>query len=316
MLPDLPSLRLLADVSRPGSIGAAGRASRISQQAASERLRTMETQTGLVLLRRTQRGSALTPAGRLLVEWSADLLTRADEIEVALGTLRHDRSEELHVHASLTTAEHLVPRWLVRLRQERRVAVSLQAVNSEQVVAALHRGEADLGFIEGPVSTDGLRTAVVGGDDLVLVAAPHDRWVGRRTPLTPHDLAHRALVCREHGSGTRAVVDEAMAAAGEQLAEPEVEMATTATILAAVRAGSPPAFVSSLAAANDLATGTLVAVPVTGLDLSRPLRAAWVGSATPPAGPVRDLLSIARAAATADGLRVRRPARSSRPGPG
>ena len=38
-LPDLPSLRLLADVARLGSIGAAGREAGISQQSASERLR-------------------------------------------------------------------------------------------------------------------------------------------------------------------------------------------------------------------------------------------------------------------------------------
>ncbi|GAB3853432.1 LysR family transcriptional regulator [Nocardioides maradonensis] len=292
-LPDLPSLRLLVDVARLGSIGAAGRANGISQQSASERIRAMETQTGLVLVQRAPRGSVLTPAGRLMVEWSNDLLSRAAEIEVALATLRRGRSEELHVHASMTTAEYLLPRWLVRLRQTRDVTVSLRAANSGEVVAAVRRGEADLGFIEGPDDLAGLSTVVVGVDELVLVAAVDDAWARRRRPVGAGDLAKRALICRERGSGTRAVVEAAMADAGRRLAEPEVELATNAAILAAVRAGGPPAFVSAQAARADVELGTLVSVPV-DLDLTREFRAAWIGGPRPPAGPVRDLLAIAR----------------------
>lgn len=293
MLPDLPSLRLLVDVARLGSIGAAGRESGISQQSASERIRAMETQTGLVLVQRAPRGSVLTSAGRLLVEWSNDLLSRAAEIEVALATLQRGRSEELHVHASMTTAEYLLPRWLVRLRQTRQVSVSLRAANSGEVVAAVRRGEADLGFIEGPDDLAGLSTVVVGVDELVLVAAVDDPWARRRRPISAKDLAKRALICREHGSGTRAVVEAAMAAQGSWPAEPEVELATNAAILAAVRAGGPPAFVSGQAARADVQLGSLVAVP-TDLDLTREFRAAWIGGPRPPAGPVRDLLAIAR----------------------
>jgi len=297
VLPDLAALRLLTDIARLGSIGGAGRAAGISQQSASERLRAMETQTGLVLVQRAQRGSELTAAGRLLVEWSSDLLARADEIEHALATLRETRSQEVHVHASMTTAEYLLPRWLVRLRQIRQVAVSLRAVNSEEAVAAVRRGEADLGFVEGPVDIDGLSAAVVGADELVLVAAPDDRWARRRAPVTPAEIGARSLTRREPGSGTRAVVDRAMGLAGVEMAPQVVELAANAAILAAVRAGSPPAFVSRRAAAADLDHGTLVDVPTQGLDLSREFRAVWIGRARPPAGPVRDLLAIARASA-------------------
>ncbi|MFE3998294.1 LysR family transcriptional regulator [Nocardioides sp. YIM B13467] len=294
MLPDIPSLRLLADVARLGSIGAAGRAAGISQQSASERLRAIETQVGLVLVQRAHRGSELTQAGKLLVEWSGDLLERADEIENAMQTLRRGRSDELHVHASMTTAEYLLPRWLVRLRQQRRVAVSLRAANSEDVVAAVRQGEADLGFVEGPVDTEGLSTTGVGFDELVLVAAPDDRWARRRSGIHANELATRPLTCRERGSGTRAVVESALATIGERLADPEVEFATNAAILASVRAGGSPAFVSSRASQADLDMGALVSVPVPELDLSREFRAVWVGGARPPAGLVRDLLGIAR----------------------
>lgn len=292
MLPDLPSLRLLADVARHGSIGAAGRGAGISQQSASERLRAMEAQTGLVLVRRSTTGSSLTAAGRLLVEWTARLLEQADEVELALRTLRQERSEELHVFASMTTAEYLLPRWLVRLRQLRQVTVGLHATNSEAVLDAVRSGEAGLGFVEGPGDLGGLSSKVVGHDELVLVANPTDVWARRRRPLTPEMVAGRALTSRERGSGTRRVLEEALAAAGLQPSPPEVELTTNPSVVGAVQAGSPPAFVSRRAVERDLDTGQLVEVP-TGLDLRRHFTAVWVGGPKPPAGPIRDLLGIA-----------------------
>lgn len=293
MLPDLPALRLLADVARHGSIGAAGRIAGISQQSASERLRAMEAQTGLVLVQRAARGSTLTSAGRLLVEWSTELLERADEVEVALRTLRQERTEELRVSASMTTAEYLLPRWLVRLRQQRSVAVNLQATNSEAVLTAVRAGEAGLGFIEGPGDLAGLASRVVGDDELVLVAAPDDPWARRRRPLDAAAVAARALTSRERGSGTRGVVEDALVRAGATLTPPDAELTTNAAVVGSVRAGGPPAFLSRRAVERDLESGLLVAVPTTGLDLRRRFTAVWVGGRTPPAGPVRDLLAIA-----------------------
>lgn len=296
-LPDLDALRLLGDVARLGSIGAAGRARGISQQSASERLSAMEVQTRLVLVRRTTSGSSLTEAGRLLVEWSTRLLQQADEIETALATLREERSRELRVHASMTTAEFLLPGWLVRLRRQADgVNVSLRATNSDAVLADVRAGRADIGFIEGPADLNGLAHREVGSDELVLVAAPDDVWAARGRPVSPAQVAARRLTSREHGSGTRAVVEQALQAAGTAPVQPEVELTTNAALLAGVRAGGAPAFVSRRAAELDLASGALVEIAIRGLALTRAFTAVWVGGPRPPAGPVRDLLAIAEVA--------------------
>ncbi|WP_232678449.1 LysR family transcriptional regulator [Nocardioides sp. R-C-SC26] len=297
-LPDLGSLRLLTDVARLGSIGAAGRRAGISQQAASERLRTLEALTGLPLLARAARGSTLTEAGRLLVEWSAPLLDHADDLVAAVRTLREDRSRELHVQASMTIAEHLLPRWLVRLRQERGIAATFRAANTAGVLDAVRAGEADLGFIEGPGDVSGLATRVIGHDELVLVAAPDDAWARRRTPLTPSEIGGRALTSREPGSGTRSVWERALRAAGVAPSAPDSEATTTAAVLATVAAGAPPAFVSARVATRDVEVGLLVRVAVAGLDLRRAFTAVWVGSSRPPAGAVRDLLGIVQETTT------------------
>ncbi len=221
-LPDLDSLALLLEVARSGSIGAAARVQGVSQQSASERLTTMERQVGVPLLSRGARGTTLTASGTLMVEWAARMLQVAEEVDASIAALRGARDRELRIVASMTVAEHLLPRWLVALRQQQAhpgtrdgaTSVSLRAANSAEVLRAVAAGEADLGFVEGAERPAGLTSTEIGRDELVLVAAASDRLARRRTPLTPAQVAGLALTSRERGSGTREVVEQALATHG------------------------------------------------------------------------------------------------------
>ncbi|MGH3411167.1 MAG: LysR substrate-binding domain-containing protein, partial [Streptosporangiaceae bacterium] len=70
-----------------------------------------------------------------------------------------------------------------------------------------------------------------------------------------------------------------------------LSLSTTSAIRAAVLAGAAPAVLSRLSVGDDLAAGRLIEVAVTGLDLRRPLRVVWRGSADLPAGAARDLVA-------------------------
>ncbi|GAA0982363.1 LysR family transcriptional regulator [Nocardioides aquaticus] len=304
-VPDLAALRLLVDAARLGSIGAAARASGVSQQSASERLRGVETQTGLRLLRRGSRGSEPTDEGRVVVEWAGRLLDLAEEIDHAIGGLRSDRDRDLAVWSSMTIAESLLPRWLVQLRQRqeaearRPTVVSLTATNSTHVVEAVRSGEAHLGFVEGLSAPSGLPSVPVAADELVLVTVAGSALARRRTPLSPEDVAGLRTTGREAGSGTREVVEAALAAHGLAPAAGQVELTTAAAVGEAVAAGGAPAFLSRRVARRELDAGQLVEVAVEGLDLRRTFRAVWTGPARPPAGPVRELVAVARTRARA-----------------
>ena len=103
-------------IASSGSIGAAARVHGITQQAASARLRNFEGLCGLTLLDRQARGSRLTEAGTAAAAWAERVVAAAAETDGAVAALRHDGHARLRVAASMTIAEHLVPRWLVALR--------------------------------------------------------------------------------------------------------------------------------------------------------------------------------------------------------
>ncbi|WP_327270031.1 LysR family transcriptional regulator [Streptomyces sp. NBC_01218] len=290
-VPDLGALELLLSVARHGSLGRAAKELGISQPAASSRVRTMERQLGVALLDRSPRGSTLTDAGALVTDWARRIVEAAESFDAGAQALRDRRDSRLRVAASMTIAEYLLPGWLIALRAERPgTAVSLLAGNSEQVARRLLLGEADLGFVEGLTTPDGLDGTVVAHDRLVVVVAPVHPWARRRTPLTPRELAATPLILRERGSGTRQVLHAALAAHGG-LAEPLLELSSTTAVKGAAESGAGPCVLSELALGEELSARRLVPVHLAGMRLRRQLRAVWP-TGHRPAGPARDLLTL------------------------
>ncbi|WP_367131689.1 MULTISPECIES: LysR family transcriptional regulator [Streptomyces] len=292
-VPDLAALELLLAVARLGSLGRAARETGISQPAASGRIRGMERMLGVALVERSPRGSTLTDAGVLVTDWARRVVEAAEAFDAGAEALRGRRDSRLRVAASMTIAEYLLPGWLVALRARRPgTAVSLLAGNSAAVAERLRAGEADLGFVEGIALPAGLSGAVVAHDRLVVVTAPAHPWARRRAPLDAGELAATPLILRERGSGTRQVLDAALAAHGG-LAEPLLELASTTAVKAAVVGGAGPSVLSELAIGEERAAGRLVEIPVGNLDLHRALRAVWP-TGHRPTGPARDLLGLTR----------------------
>ena len=291
---DLMPFDLLLSVARLGSLGLAAGEHGISQPAASTRIRRLERQLGVPLIVRSPRGSHLTAEGELVAEWARTAIDAAAALDAGVTSLRARTDAVLRVAASMTVAEYLLPGWLTGLRvRDPETAVALTAGNSTEVAAAVLGGGADLGLVEGPDLPPGLASHQVGADRLTVVVPPGHRWERRRSGITAAELAATPLVAREPGSGTRRYFEEAVhARAGLDRVPPVAELSSTTAIKSAVAAGIGPAVLSSLAVAPELAAGTLRAVKVTDLDLSRRLLAIWTAGRQL-TGPAADLRVIA-----------------------
>lgn len=290
---DLVELELLVDVAETGSLGRAAARHGLSQPAVSMRMNTLERTLGLRLLRRDPSGTRLTVAGEDVLAAARGVLAAVDRLAGVADRLRAESAGRLRVAASFTVAEHLLPAWIDALRAgEPDLAVTLEVTNSSHVLDAVDRRRVDVGFVEGPeASLPGLGSEVVATDELVVVVDPTDHWARRRRPLTAEDLSNRELVVRERGSGTREVLEAALAPWGG--VRSRLELGSSAAILAAARRREGPAVLSRLAAASDLAAGLLCAPGTAGVDLTRSIRAIW-NADDEPAPLVRRLLEEAR----------------------
>lgn len=298
---DLRPLALLVRVAELGSLGAAAREGGIAQPNASRSLLRLERQLGVTLLRRSPTGSTLTTEGSLVVQWAREVLDAAERLREGAEALSGARGSQLAVAASMTVAEHLLPGWLAAYRRSHPdVTVRVEVHNSQQVFDLVREGHVDAGFVESPAVARGLHSLAVDHDQLVVVVAPAHPWGRRRRPLAPAELADTPLIVREHGSGSRQTFETLLAGQDLVPAPPALELSSNAAVRGSVAAGVAPAVLSMLAVEDALRAGTLRAVDVDGLDLTRTLRAVW----RPPrrlAGPAADLVSIARRQGRAHG---------------
>jgi molybdate transport repressor ModE-like protein len=296
-MPELSALELLTAIAKTGSLNAASREVGTSQQAVSARLTSIESQIGVRLVTRTTRGTQLTAAGEVVAEWADQVLEVAQRVDIGLASLRAERRSRLKVVASQTVAEQLLPGWLVSFQAaaQRHGAVapevSFTATDSEGAIAAVREGKAELGFIEIRGTLHGLRSRVIGRDELIVVVSPDHKWLRRSAPITVADLRQKPLVSRKSGWRLLLGADEPVDGDQPAPAAHPLELASAAAVRAAILAGAGPAVMSRLAVSDDLLHGRLRAVPVAGLDLRRDLRAIWMGAHTPAAGAARDLLN-------------------------
>ena len=275
---DLRHFRFLAALAASGSIGAAARETGMAQPNASRLLDQMEASAGFALARRTTRGTELTDRGRLIAGLAAEVLEAAESVARAVEALERERGA-LHVCASMTVAEHLMPQWLAAAHERLPgVSVTLDVGNSDEVFDRLRSGAADLGFVEGPTVQTGFRYLDVARDELVVIVRPDHPWANDGD-VSPHDVASAGLVVREPGSGTRQTADIALAAHGTG---PRFEVGSNAALAASVAAGLGPGVVSRLAVQLALRSGRLVEVQSPGLRFGRVLRAVWSAAAPLP----------------------------------
>lgn len=271
--PDLADLDLLVIIAEKGSIGAAATTLGLSQPSVSRRVSTLERTLQVPLLQRSPRGSALTPAGRIVVDWAATLLLAADDFSRSVRTLHETSGSGVRAAVSMTIAEHYAPDWLaIARRRAPEVTVSLTVANSSQVADLVESGDVDLGFVESPSIRAGLRAWPVGSDELVVAVAPGHPWAA--TSVRVGELAEAKLLVRERGSGTRETVEQAFELEGLELRS-ELELASNTALKAAAVAGMGPVVVSTKAVADEIARGQLVAVQVRDIRFTRPLSVVW-----------------------------------------
>lgn len=262
------------EVARAGSISAGAERLHVSQPAVTREIRELEERLGVTLFDRLPRGVALTQAGHALQEYATRIFALSDAAQRELTELAGLSAGQLLIGASATVGVYLVPAVIARFNVLfPGVTVELTVTNTEQVEQGLQAHEFGLGFIEGPYDTAVFDAKVIGADEIIAVAASGHPSAKRK--LTARELADKAVIMREPGSGTRAVVEDAYERAGLSI-KPVMSVSNTEAIKRMLMAEHVIAYVSSLSVADEIARGDLVRLKVTGVDITRSLHVVWL----------------------------------------
>lgn len=254
-----------------GTVQGAADALDLTQSAATKRIQSLERRLGGELLERGRSGVRPTQLGRTVYPHAKRALHALADVAEAASRAGAASAHELRLTASLTIAEFLLPSWLAAFRAERAdVHPELEVINSAGVISSVRARRADIGFVEGLDPLAEWDTTTVAHDRLVVVVAAGHRWARRRS-IAPRDLTSEPYLTRERHSGTRAVADAALAQAGIALT-PALQAASLQSLKRAIGEGGFT-LISELTIGAEQRAGTLVGLPVRGVDLTRDLTA-------------------------------------------
>ncbi len=300
-------LRVFREVANQASFRRAAEVLYITQPAVTQQIKALEEELGSRLFDRSGGKVRLTGAGELLLRRAAEAESTLSRAIEEIGSLQGEVRGALHVAASTTIAQYVLPRLLAEFaRQHPAARLELESANTQRVVEAVASGDAPIGLIEGPAHRQELRVERWLEDELVLVVPCGHAWAGKEISLNA--LASAKLLVRERGSGTREVLEQALKRAGAPLLPVQIamELSSTEAILACVEAGLGAGFPSRFALERQRALGTLAVVKVKGLRVTREF------SMLHPRGPKTNTAALAFAehlAAFAQAVEKRRSSR-------
>lgn len=200
---DLTDLRLFLHVVEAESITHGAERAALALASASARIRGMEETSGVALLLRNPRGVRPTPAGQALAHHARVVLGQLEQMR---GDIRqYSQGLRGHVRVLSNTAglSHAADALGRFLSANPAIDVDLEEKSSQDVVAGVAGGLADLGIAADIVSIEPLETIPFRTDRLVL-AAPSGHAVAVRAAVALRDVLDEPFVGFGHGSALQA----------------------------------------------------------------------------------------------------------------
>jgi len=240
----------------------------LTQPAVTRQIKALENDLGVRLFDRTTSQIVLTRQGSVLLGHAKKLAQLVSEAERELIPDDGKPSGELPLGASTTIAQYVLPCLLrIFLEENPRVQISLHSGNTGEIVRLLLENKVSLGLIEGPARARGVHAEPFIEDELVLITPVHFQF----ERLSSSELVRFALLLREHGSGSRRVVESALEKAGLKLKsfKKVMELDSTEAIKSAVEVGLGVGFVSRWAVAKELELALLKITQVDSIRVAR-----------------------------------------------
>lgn len=212
---ELHQLEYFVAVAEEASFTRAAARVHVAQPGISTQIRRLEAELGLPLLDRSARPARLTEAGAAVLPFARAALRAAADARLAVddlaGLVRGEVRAGMVSGCSLPVLTDVLASFHHKYPG---ISIALTEDTSSQLIADLRDGRRDLALIGtagDPVP--GLETRLIADEQLVAAMPPgHPLAAGTSLPLSALD--GQPLICLPDGTGVRAALDAACAAAG------------------------------------------------------------------------------------------------------
>lgn len=280
-MPRLEELQTYCAVVEQKSFSRAAELLGLTQPAVSLQVKSLEAEYGVTLLHREGFEILPTEHGRAVYAAACEIIKIYRQSRQQVQSASAELSGRLLVGASTGPGEFLVPLLLGSFKNTYpHVVVSLRVADSHDIIEAVFNRSIEIGFAGTQRRDRHLAFEPYLQDELVLVVGA-GHTLAHRELISFDDLLEIPLILQQQGSGATTVLQEALRVQGIQLNQLNVvmELGLQESTKAAVKAGFGATIISRLGVNEELERGTLVQVPVDGLELSRDIYLCYYRSA-------------------------------------
>ncbi len=207
----LRQLEVFQSVAATRNFSRTGERVGLTQPAVSRAINELEAQLGLKLLNRTTREVELTEAGRSLAARLTRVLEDLESTLLDVRGMATDPRGRVRVASSPTLSANLMPDCIAHC-QTALHGIQLVLLDRHQsaVLDSVLSGEVDFGVVIDPGDRELLECETILAEPFCLACPPGHR-LARKRQVRWTDLAGESLVLLDHASGSRRLIDRALA---------------------------------------------------------------------------------------------------------
>ena len=174
---NMHQLEVLSQIAQRGSFSGAALALDTSQAAVSRAIAALEKELGVPLLTRGRFGAQLTPVGERILSHSHKILDLREMIEYEANLEKGLYGGRVRIASFRSAATHVLPPHIAQFSAAYpKVEVSLSERDPAGVEQALRSGQADIGLVPLPRSSDDFDTWEIVRDEYVVLLPKTFTW--------------------------------------------------------------------------------------------------------------------------------------------
>jgi DNA-binding transcriptional LysR family regulator len=180
----------------------------MTQSAVSHQIKALEGQLGEPLFIRAKRGVKLSQTGKAALEHAVRILDEAEALRERVSGRKERATGRVRAAAATQAFVHLfAPLFESFMREHVGIELSFRTtVSTEQTVADILNGAADVGFASLPVYSPALQTTKLFEDELALVVGHAHRLASKRR-VKVEEIEGERLILFERGASIRRATD-------------------------------------------------------------------------------------------------------------
>jgi len=193
------------------------------------------------------------------------------EAQQAIGEHKGGLTGDLALGGSSIPGAYVLPPLIAAFKQNHpEAAVTLHVRGSRDIVRGVGDGTYEVGMVGARFEEGRVRYDRYTQDELVLAVPPSHPWAARGA-VRLRDLIGQPIIMRERASGTRKVMEKALAehAVDRQRLRVVLEITSNEAVRQAVKAGAGIAVISRRAVQDDVRCGLLAALRFQGSRMVR-----------------------------------------------